>query len=453
MRIGLFGHYGTSNLGDEAIIMAAMSGLRSICPQAHFVGFSINPVDTLARHGIEAHPLRRQAMRSTGADASADAKPTSGDARGPTRAGRAASSAKEMLKRVPVIAPALRSFSRVLNWFGVLFAEVKFLLAAWRHVRSLDVVFFAGSGQFEDEWGGPWSFPYTLLKWTLVGKMAGKVVVFASVGANRINTTTGRWMIRHVVRMADYVSVRDRASARLLKAIGVEREIIVAPDLAHGLELPEVGGRPITKSVNATRHVMVNPMPIYDARYWHTSNQGRYENYVAELARGSERLRQRGYRVSFFATQPKDELVIRDLLEEAQEFSEPPSVRTPGSVSELLSFLAQADIVIAARFHGIVLAYRMGVPCVGVCVDPKQWDVMEEFGQLGYAMKFEEINAESLLMKVAALTERLDVEAIGIARKLAVARESLQQQYAAIGKLLGLSAQPNAASSSMMGSK
>src|SRR5215475_1124500 len=58
-RIGIFGHVGTGNLGDEAILEAAIQGVRGRCPQAELCGFSINPDDTRSRHGIPAFPIRR----------------------------------------------------------------------------------------------------------------------------------------------------------------------------------------------------------------------------------------------------------------------------------------------------------------------------------------------------------------------------------------------------------
>src|SRR4051794_17657662 len=60
MKIGLLHHTGGGNLGDEATQEAVIQGITSRWPRASIVGLTMNPVDTAARHGIPAHPLRRE---------------------------------------------------------------------------------------------------------------------------------------------------------------------------------------------------------------------------------------------------------------------------------------------------------------------------------------------------------------------------------------------------------
>jgi polysaccharide pyruvyl transferase WcaK-like protein len=64
MRIGVLGHYGAQNLGDEAIVAAAIQNIRAMLPGAEICGFLINPEDTQARHDIRAYPVRRRVGRS-----------------------------------------------------------------------------------------------------------------------------------------------------------------------------------------------------------------------------------------------------------------------------------------------------------------------------------------------------------------------------------------------------
>ena len=53
MKVGIFGHYGNANLGDEAITRAAIQSVRRHIPGAEIACFSINPADSEARqrHG------------------------------------------------------------------------------------------------------------------------------------------------------------------------------------------------------------------------------------------------------------------------------------------------------------------------------------------------------------------------------------------------------------------
>src|SRR5262245_4476069 len=56
-RIGVLGHVGNENLGDEALIASVLQGVRARIPDAELLAFTVRPEDTRARHGISAVPL------------------------------------------------------------------------------------------------------------------------------------------------------------------------------------------------------------------------------------------------------------------------------------------------------------------------------------------------------------------------------------------------------------
>src|SRR5580692_8203899 len=58
-KIGIFGHVGTQNLGDETIIAAVIQNIRLRYPDAEIRAFTFNPEDTNLRHGIASFPIRR----------------------------------------------------------------------------------------------------------------------------------------------------------------------------------------------------------------------------------------------------------------------------------------------------------------------------------------------------------------------------------------------------------
>lgn len=62
MKLVLSGYYGFGNLGDEALLAAAVAGLRRRLPGARLVVLSGDPARTAAEHGVEAvprhHPLQ-----------------------------------------------------------------------------------------------------------------------------------------------------------------------------------------------------------------------------------------------------------------------------------------------------------------------------------------------------------------------------------------------------------
>ena len=86
-------------------------------------------------------------------------------------------------------------------------------------LRKVDALVVAGGGQLDDEWGGSWGHPYTLMKWAVLARAAGSSVVFLSVGACRIDSQLTRTFLKAALSSARYRSYRDEESRRL--AIGI----------------------------------------------------------------------------------------------------------------------------------------------------------------------------------------------------------------------------------------
>ena len=58
-RIGIVGHYGVGNLGDDTVVAILINKIRERYPNAEVLGFSLKPADTERRHGIKAFPILR----------------------------------------------------------------------------------------------------------------------------------------------------------------------------------------------------------------------------------------------------------------------------------------------------------------------------------------------------------------------------------------------------------
>src|SRR5882762_8836181 len=169
-RVGVFGHYGQCNLGDEAIIEAVIQNLRIRWPTVRVTGFSMVPEDTAQRYGIPAYPIRRIGT-SNGATVAKGSVP---------------SPIRDFLKRFALLRTLVRASRFVVLLPHELRGEFVFLRDSYNLAKEVDFFFISGSNQFMDGWGGVWGYPYTLLKWTVLARLAGARVVFLSVGAGPI---------------------------------------------------------------------------------------------------------------------------------------------------------------------------------------------------------------------------------------------------------------------------
>src|SRR5207302_2614089 len=248
-RLGIFGHVGTKNLGDEAIITAVIQQVRERYPDAELIAFTGNPEDTQKRHGLRSFPIRR--WKHVGDSSGVSSR---------SKFSRFAESIRAAVKKAPRLSALLKGLQQSVLFVGSIFAELRFLAESRRHLKSLDVLIFAGSNQLNDYVEGPWAFPYTLLKWCLLAKWARAKIVFLCCGAGPLQSRLGRLFIKYSLSLGDYRSYRDEVSRKLVEAIGVPGDHLVCTDLAYGLRPPR---RTQPESPRSRLIVGVNPVPFF----------------------------------------------------------------------------------------------------------------------------------------------------------------------------------------------
>jgi polysaccharide pyruvyl transferase WcaK-like protein len=423
--IGVLGHYGNENLGDEASIDALIAQIRQRLPAARPAGFSVNPLDTAERFGIPAYPIRRglSNRRPSEQPIPASAGPSGESADSGLRA---------RLKSIPWLRDGVILLRQLLGAVAGCPGELRFLMRAFGQVRGLDLLMVAGSNQFLDNFGGTWGFPYTLLKWTLLARLSGTPVIFVCIGAGPLDRALSKRMICWALGLSTYVSFRDKASQQLLEESGYRGKSWVYPDLAFGL--PGALGSRGGLTADAKLLVGINPMPVYDKRYWFVHDEGLYQGYVEQLAACAAEFMADGHQCILWSSQPRDELVIEDVMlaleaRLGRSLDRAEMVHAPRSVKSLLDTLGQLDLSIATRFHGVVLSLWAGLPTVSICYYRKQNDVMEDLGQGGMTLAFEDLDGEVLLERFRELAARRGLVRGELETGVQVYRQALSAQF------------------------
>ncbi|MEX0729909.1 MAG: polysaccharide pyruvyl transferase family protein [Aquisalimonadaceae bacterium] len=393
--LGVLGHYGNRNLGDEASISSLLDGLRRLEPEAVFRGYSLDPADTAARYAIPAYPIRRSG-RSAAVLAPSDVSsarlcrvPAGFSVNRVGAESAAIPGWRRGLKRIPGLIPLGRLARGSVAAMVAVTGEIRFIRRSLPALRNLDLLLIAGSNQFEDKFGGLWGFPYTLLKWALMARLQGVRVCFVSVGARALNHAGSGWAIRCAVALADFVSFRDERSRVLVRKGRVGGAVY--PDLAHALSLGNYcRGHAAAAIGRRACTVAINLMPVHDPRYWPVPDARRYAAYVACMSSLVNRLAAGGYRIVFFAMQPADDRVIEDVRRTLSyrgdgKLTVPLDALIATELSELLALLLNVDAVVATRFHGVLLSLVVRRPVLALCYEHKTMDLMNAFGLGGYA--------------------------------------------------------------------
>jgi polysaccharide pyruvyl transferase WcaK-like protein len=401
-----------------------LANFRRRLSGVELVAFTINPEDTASRHGVAAYPIRRRPpapARSTTGPATSAGAPTAG------------ARARAILKRTPVLGPILRTLRDAAYVPWTLFQEARFLAAGFRRLRGLSALLICGSGQLNDYVGGPWGYPYTLYKWTLLARLAGVPVMFLSVGAGPISSRLGRLMIRGALRRAEYRSYRDPGALRLIERLGVRGDRVI-PDMAYSLDVPEAGAR-VTGGERRGLRVGCCPLPYCDGAYWHVDDRPAYERYVTALADATEWLARAGHVVELYAMQLKvDPGVLEDVRGRVAargtlDAAHAPVVHRITSLEQVVGVVSRLDVVIATRYHGAVLAYRMEKPVLAIMYHEKARELVTRMGQLDHAVEIDALTLPLFQERFSALERDRDAVARQIARTLGEIRGEIVAQY------------------------
>ncbi len=424
--IAVLSNYGNRNLGDEATLAAILQQIRDRCDGVRLYAVSFDPEDTEARHGVIALPAQRESRRRA-------VQPARGPGAAPVPRAVAPTALGRITSRLRNVAP-LRAGWRLLRALAArargALAESVFVLRTVRSLKGIDCLVVGGGGQLSDDFGGTWAFPYLVLKWTVMARLAGARVLFVSVGAGPLDSRLARLFVGVALRLAEHRSFRDEGSRALIASLGVAGHVYADP--AWALRVKDDGREP--RPGSAPLVVGLNPFPHQDARYWPGGQRARYEAYLEALAGFTEWLLARGHSVVLFPTQLKaDPRVIADLraVLTARSPAQASQVleRTVETVDDLVATISSLDMVLSGRFHGILLSFLQGKPVLGLSYQSKIDELMQGTGQGAYLLQAADLQAHALAERFQALESGRAGIAVRLAEEAASRRRALESQF------------------------
>jgi polysaccharide pyruvyl transferase WcaK-like protein len=402
--ITLFGNFGTQNLGNEYTLQAILENLRRIVPDAQINCICPDPQDATARHGIPAFLLSYRYAKEFSSR--------------PARRGGILKWLRRALIRLPL---------ELVQW-----------LKAFKALKGTGLLVMTGTGMLGDFGIGPFDLHYEILKWSVLAKLRGSKLLFVSVGAGPIADPLSRWIVKRALALADYRSYRDAFSKEYLFRIGFDtRRDFVYPDLAFSLKprIPDgLDGRPHGRVVG------VGLMDYYGTRSSPARGEEVYRRYVEKTAAFVGWLLDRGYTVQMLigdvAYDTRVQSDVRRMLGERARSGRDRLVETKvTSVEELLAHLAKTDMVVATRFHNIVLALMLDKPVVALSYHEKIASLMSGLGLSEFCQEVDALDLDSLVERFTRLEQDAGAARSLVRRKAVEYRKALDEQYARISSL------------------
>ena len=408
-KIALLHHTGGGNLGDDAIIDAVLHNLRKRWSDAEITAISMNPNDTVKKHGVPSYPLRRHTWDI-----------------GYKSARREATQAS----KYGFLSWLRTTKNPVIRLPKAIFHELAFLVASLRILKSFDLLIVTGGGQLTER-SGPWGFPYAIFTWILMAKAVRIKCVFLNVGAGPLNHPLSKFFVTRALFATDYVSFRDEQSQALAVDIGFTGKSQVFPDNVYNLEvsLPNVSlgrrDRPI---------VGIAPMsyPFCDPREHPSGHQAIYEDFIARLATFASSLARGSYSLALFGSDigadPSAIEDLRTILRNRHNISTPP-YEPIDSVRELLSRMSAVDYIVTCRFHGVVFAHILNKPVLAIPHHPKVANLMNALGLSKYCVDIRTLDPIQLTDTFASLVSDTEEVKSRMVASLANYRSQLAIQF------------------------
>ena len=394
-KIALFGHFDASNFGNECTLQAFLHHLRHYRPDAEITCITTGPEATVSTHQIEAIPISEDLVKSW-------------HPRHPLL---------RLVRKVFIGIP-----SELYRWINCLM-----------RLRRTDVLIVPGTGLLTDAWFLTGWGPYNSFKWSFLAKSCRCKLLFVSVGAGPIYSTMGRWFVKSALALADFRSYRDNSTMQYLKGIGFKAENDrIYPDLVFSLPASVI---PHQHTERHDRTVVGLGLMDYAGRY--SFSRPRNETYLAYLENLASM-------VSWLLAQENDvRLLIGSLADvlTTQEFKALLRKQLPVfdeghiidepilSVKDLLSQIASTDIVVATRFHNVLMAFLCEKPVISISFHHKCESLMSAMGLSAYCLDINDFKADQLIDKVCHMKRNAPDLKLLIREKNEQFRTALDEQY------------------------
>ncbi len=230
-------------------------------------------------------------------------------------------------------------------------------------INSAELVVFGGGSLLQDATSLRSLIYY--LSIIEISRLLRKPLVIYANGIGPITSSIGKALTKHTLTKVETITVRDIESKEELIKLGVPDKISVTADPAF---LLNPAPTPIINTI--LEHLNINPS---NNIVWISMRQTNMPTwFLYDLADTITWLRQRGYDPCFLAMQKRDIHTANAINEKLiSDLQEPIITVSNVSPQNVLGLLKKAEFCIGMRLHTLILSARVGVPFVGVEIDPK----------------------------------------------------------------------------------
>lgn len=375
IRLGIWGVFGRGNFGNEATLTAFLDRLDP--DEYEPILFCEDPDAASALHGVPALSLGR-----------------------------------------PVVGRARSGIHRV---FSAGINRLRLLRGALAAARSVDAVVVAGTGGLERYGAGAFGTPFEIWALGRGCRMTRRPFLLLDIGVEVLPRRLARFFVRGAGRAADHRSYRDSSSRANMIINGLHSAASdpVVTDLAFSL-------RPDRSAMAVEPTVSLGVMDYWGRDSSHDTSEAVHNRYAAQLIALTREFQAHGYAVRLIGGDDGD-LEFAHLL--AASLSDGTPVIEARSPQELVAEMSAAHVVVASRYHTLIMALLAGTPVVSIGYSGKHGAILD---QLGLSLEQHDIEGFDP-HRVAAAGFRLAADRPALAKAIdeavTAAKERLDAQW------------------------
>jgi polysaccharide pyruvyl transferase WcaK-like protein len=394
-RVGFFGLLGNGNIGNEASMQAVLRYLQADHPEAIVDAMGKGPGRITSRYGIPAVTLNwYQRYENTASG---------------------------------VPAALLKLLGKVIEPFRI---------GAWaaRH----DVVIIPGMGTMEASLPlRPWNLPYSFFLLSISARLCGTKVAFVSAGASVVNKRATRILLNASASLAFYRSYRDAPSKDIMRerGVGTSRDKVFS-DVVFSIPPLQCGpGDPAIVGVGVMGYHGGNDDRAH-AEIIYSSYISAMKSFVRWLVDND-----RSVRIIVGDENEPDKQVGDEILADIRAYRpdlDPGRVSAeyPTTFTELMHAIAPVGTMVAARYHSVICALRLGKPVISLSYAPKFAALLSTMGLAEFRQSAKSVDADLLIAQFIELDKRQDELRQAIVAGNAGYERAAAAQFAELSALL-----------------
>ncbi len=285
--------------------------------------------------------------------------------------------------------------------FGIRAVERMKITTLLKEIKNCDI-FISGGGSLFQDVTSKRSIYYYLAQLFLAKKVFKKKVMIYSQGIGPVTEESNRAKVAKAFNRLDKINVRDKESKKELLDMGVKKEISVTADTVFMLEKPDKGfGRELLQKMGLDLQEQTIGISIRAWKDWD-------EKIVEEIKNTISHLQDSGVNIILLPFHhPGDLMLSQKVWESLPDRSKVHLLEEQLDERQMLSLIANIDIMLSMRLHGLIFGVVAGAYPIAISYDPKVKSLMKEFG-LPTTGEVEKLDSSELISELEDTLGELD---------------------------------------------